>query len=973
MSYNSAPYGVGGAINMAGNSVPYGFFTSSLVISSSSEMNSNTAGLAGGAFATSCGLDMLHVTDNGSMSKPDYHISFNSAPVGAGGAVYMAGLNIADGFKTSLSISNGSQVDGNSAGSNGGAFATNRGISLFSTADFSSISGNTAAAGNGGAVYALQAIGHVMVTTGSNVSHNSAQIDGGAVCVAADDGVYNYEASSSILTVIGESSIYDNTAGGDGGAFYMGAGMAALAVDEGSSISYNTAAAGNGGAVHAQACGVFYISNNSQMSYNEGGDGGAVFMASGKPQMQLPGLAEFMLAGASIVNHNTARGRGGAFYVQAYSIGNFSVVEGSSMSFNVAQHGGALFIQSMFGRLIIRDSLIIGNVASTGSGGFLSHEVSGASTQESSDVGRCPSDGPFLLDIERFNVSSNTALIDGGALALSANNVMVVGSYVAGQQRCTMLLVHITSSNLEHNQATNGAGGAISAIIATHGPSTARTLDQQPYLASLAIVISGSTLSNNLAQSAGAVSLRSVYNGSKETGSSTNVTACCGPEVGGAGGRLDFLDVNFAALPWPETSSCQLEVKGGTIIDGNRAVNGSGGGINLAGCAALIHGCLIFNNSALKGGGGLAYMDSGISAVGLCSEATTPASSFDQTLTTLGGGAMLLLINNSKLVDNILTVVDTVLDRNQATTQGGAVSMHLLSAYEVGNALLFSQKDSQGQHPSALIVHSNFTYNAAGTYGGSMHVQAACGGQLLVCNDTNFTNNTAALGGAISIFSMESSYDGMDGYTTCTTTAGLVLESASVLYNSAQSGGGLHLAQGASAIVTGTTFQENRAELLGGAIASVDCGLLTLTDSYITGCSAGLLGGGIYTDACMLIVVERSQFNRDRAAVGGGMYLSGTKDTLVHVAPVAILSHVNFSEDTAVSFYHASTNISTVSQVISQYLGHGGGMFINGHIGVAVSNNVVMYGNSASFGTVIASTQVSWISTPEWVCWVFTQ
>ncbi|PNH03448.1 hypothetical protein TSOC_010487 [Tetrabaena socialis] len=636
------------------------------------------------------------------------------------------------------------------------------------------------------------------------------------------------------------------------------------------------------------------------------------------------------------------------------------------------------------------------------------------STQDFSGVARCPSDSPFLLDIERSNVSLNTALIDGGALSISTNNVTVLlGSDAAGQQCSTMLLVHITSSNLEHNHAREGAGGAISAMITLPGPPTYPTAftpgtpGQQPYLAPLAIaiVISGSTLSNNVAQSAGAVSLQSIYNGSKEAAHRANMAAAvCGPEGGGAGSLLGFLDFEFAALLWPETSSCQLEMKGGTVIDGNRAVNGSGGSIMLAGCAARIHGCRISNNSATQGGGGLAYMDSGLSAAGPCSEATTPASAsnqarrtaldtalpvqwpwlviqdtqFDGNVAATGGGlhvdasmttvfvrncslsnntvageggGMLLLVDNSKLVDNIVVVVDTVFDRNQAKTRGGAVSLHL-------NALLLSQEDSQqGQQPSVVIVHSNCTDNIAGTDGGGVHVLAACGGQLLVCNDTTFINNTAAaVGGAISVCSMGSN-DSMVGNTICSTTAGLVLESAVLLYNFAQNGGGLHLAQGATAIVNGTMFQENKAGFVGGAIASVDCGLLTLTDSCITGCSAGLLGGGIYADACMLVLVERSQLKKNRAAIGGGVYLSGTNDTSGAVAPVAIFSHVNFSENAA-TLYHANTNVSMVRQVVSQYLGHGGGIFVNGHIGLAVSNNTVIYGNSASSGTVLASAQV---------------
>ncbi|PNH01773.1 putative outer membrane protein pmp6 [Tetrabaena socialis] len=147
MSFNSAPLGVGGAINMDGSTASDGFFTSSLVISNGSKMDRNIAGRAGGAFATTCGLNMLHVTDNSSMCNSSAvglvgqnnikggggavfvqqalnavvlaggsRISSNSARVGAGGAVYMAGSGTTNGFNISLSISSGSQMDAKFSG-----------------------------------------------------------------------------------------------------------------------------------------------------------------------------------------------------------------------------------------------------------------------------------------------------------------------------------------------------------------------------------------------------------------------------------------------------------------------------------------------------------------------------------------------------------------------------------------------------------------------------------------------------------------------------------------------------------------------------------------------------------------------------------------------------------------------------------------------------------------------------------------
>ncbi|PNH07590.1 hypothetical protein TSOC_005930 [Tetrabaena socialis] len=439
MSHNTAKSGGGGAVLVYGD-------TSSVSISEGSQMDGNIASTGGGAYFTFGDLDVLRVTGNSSLSNNSTigvaggavyvdqalgsivvasgsHMSYNSVP-GYGGAVYMAGSGVANGFNTSLSVSDvdgytfneyyddwlsplapnvsscipigartandlgrlcddtpgchsfnlfqqdsdnvpqtclkivtvtvplvqqqanymrrpcmgsyvreGSQMDGNIASTGGGAYFTFGDLDVLRVTGNSSLSNNSTIGVAGGAVYVDQALGSIVVASGSHMSYNSVPGYGGAVYMAGSGVANGFNTS---LSVSGGSQMNGNYAQEHGGALYTTWGMDVLSVANNSSVSNNTAR--SGGAVFAsQAIRHITVANGSSMSYNSvPGYGGAVYMAgSGVANGFNTSLS---VSGGSQMNGNYAQEHGGALYT-TWGMDVLSVANNSSVSNNTARSG----------------------------------------------------------------------------------------------------------------------------------------------------------------------------------------------------------------------------------------------------------------------------------------------------------------------------------------------------------------------------------------------------------------------------------------------------------------------------------------------------------------------------------------------------------------------------------------------------------------------------------------------------------
>ncbi|GLC36500.1 hypothetical protein PLESTM_000453600 [Pleodorina starrii] len=356
--------------------------------------------------------------------------------------------------------------------------------------------------------------------------------------------------------------------------------------------------------------------------------------------------------------------------------------------------------------------------------------------------------------------------------------------------------------------------------------------------------------------------------------------------------------------------------------------------------------------------------------------------------------------------------------RNRALVNGGGVSLtaggqkvltlleqskvNLNSASALGGGVFFNGTDGCKLRISNSVVNNNF----AQLEGGGAYTSTKCGAQLAVGNGSSWSGNSAGLnGGAIMASSRAdeaavpvngSSTNGSDAFSVSIISSSslcrqvsLDLSNTSLISNLAQKGGGVYASLGTAVVVNGTTMVNNTAWEFGGALAAINCSLLNVLNSSIAGNNAAFSGGGVFTDRCAIFIMESSKLVQNGASTGGGVHIAGNRpddiikrrrlqaaDTGVSSAsaatelvnsPVAILSQIRLADNQASVGFHqqlevlvssASNPSNTHANEYQPYGGHGGALFVSGHVGVAVSGSSAGPGNTANVGTVLASTQV---------------
>ncbi|GIL61377.1 hypothetical protein Vafri_15845 [Volvox africanus] len=307
------------------------------------------------------------------------------------------------------------------------------------------------------------------------------------------------------------------------------------------------------------------------------------------------------------------------------------------------------------------------------------------------------------------------------------------------------------------------------------------------------------------------------------------------------------------------------------------------------------------------------------------------------------------------------------------------------------------------------ISNCSVSNNTAQMEGGGAYSLTKCGGQLLVRNGSLWTNNSAGLyGGAITVFSAADCITDSNSTPNVSESgtmvplscgqASLCVSESRITSNTAQEGGGIYGHPETSIIIVETALVNNNVSRSGGAIAVVNCNLLNLFNCSINNNNAAFAGGGIFTDKCAIFVMEHGELTQNRASTGGGIHIvgnivpavdsdgnnntmgqrrsmqslskvdtntSGNVDNPVAILSRVILDHNKASADfgqiitdgAASSETTRSSSTAAVSNFQS-YPGHGGAIFVIGHVGVAVSNSIAGPGNSADVGTVVATTQV---------------
>jgi CSLREA domain-containing protein len=448
------------------------------------------------------------------------------------------------------------------------------------------------------------------------------------------------------------------------------------------------------------------------------------------------------------------------------SAGQDTITFGSALT-----TGGPATIRLTDGELVIRDSVSIVGLGAD----QLTIDASGNdSTPETKNA-----DGSRVLYVSDQN---KLTLLDVSlrGMTLTGGDANGSGGAVSSSENLT-----IVESVITGNAANPFLGGAIYSFNNSFGASSV----QPNTLTIIDSTISGNSTSGwggGIANREGTVTLRNSTVSDNSAGNS-------GGGIYNSGGSLTLENASVSvnsAMSGGGIFSIGLYAVTGLVtvtqstIDGNTALNGSGGGISNQGGRFTVVDSNIVNNSALDTGFG----DSG------------------------GGGIS---------SNGALTLSNTNVSNNAAGTGGGISAMGVVSITDSRIAANHARRFGGGgikQHGGQItVMNSSITGNtAAGDSGGGagMYLRDS----ITTIGRSSISNNSGTwVGGGIWLSSF--------GYT------GIIVDST-ISGNSGTTGGGLY-SVGADFSITGTTISGNSASVRGGGIAT--SGQLGLRYSTITG------------------------------------------------------------------------------------------------------------------------------------------
>jgi len=226
-----------------------------------------------------------------------------------------------------------------------------------------------------------------------------------------------------------------------------------------------------------------------------------------------------------------------------------------------------------------------------------------------------------------------------------------------------------------------------------------------------------------------------------------------------------------------------------------------------------------------------------------------------------------------------LTLVDAVLEANEAYQDGGAVlssgfttlqGTHFLGNISGQSGAGLHLDDLSGSDSSLDITDCHFEGNSAGDDGGGVYADID-----VTVTDSTFTANLAVgSGGGLDTHDLTLSGSTLSANVSEGSGGGLYasdLDSRDSLItdNTAFYGGGLHAS---NATLTSTTVSGNSSSSTGAGIRFGDS--LALVDSSVTGNIGGYNGGGVYSTDLDLLTLANSVIENNHAEQGAGLYVS---------------------------------------------------------------------------------------------------
>ncbi|KAG2445388.1 hypothetical protein HXX76_000010 [Chlamydomonas incerta] len=540
----------------------------------------------------------------------------------------------------------------------------------------SSFTANTAV-GTGGALLIMAC---PLAVTNTLFQQNQAGASGGAIRAVHRRSSNTPISALPELSLTGCQLAGNLATGGDGGGV-MGTGVRVRMAHM--NVTGNRAPSGRGGACCVLNNAYLNISS-SVFSLNSALDGGAVGAS-------LTGLVEVRAAGFI---GNSATRRGGAMSIAECDC--VTVARNSRFDSNSAMHGGALHAQpgpwpaasSSSMSVLLQGETCLGSVVSAADYGPAAAAPAAAAVVEAN----------VTVVVAGVSAVGNVAKLHGGVV------------YIDGGNTSALLLQGLEAAN---NSAVFGHGGVAGVV---HDPNVHLEMQAQ---ASFRVVLVDCTLWGNTAPSGIGGALAMLGDATNSPGNISllqqamlfNTTvrgnrALSGGALGLSGRtsllvRQSRLEANNASQDGGAIMGAEcveLQLSDATVLSGNSALRGRGGGLYSNGCDAVLVGDSTLSSNTAESAGAMFVSGSGVAAGG------GATSSGDTVAAASAAAAAVLVVIGTQISNN------SAHGSSQGTTVGGNGGGMWVTgpvAALVANCTLTG--NTAAAHGGALIVDTNST------------------------------------------------------------------------------------------------------------------------------------------------------------------------------------------------------------------------------------------------------------------------
>src|SRR5579859_5215676 len=308
-----------------------------------------------------------------------------------------------------------------------------------------------------------------------------------------------------------------------------------------------------------------------------------------------------------------------------------------------------------------------------------------------------------------------------------------------------------------------------------------------------------------------------------------------------------------------------------TSVINSKAPSGDGGGVYASSSLALFSSNILSNTSLDLGGG--------VMALGNVTAVDSSLQGNKCTQVACQGGGLVAETN--------LTLTNSLVMSNTSASHGGGAAV-VGSMTAIGSTFLGNKCTEASCQGGGLVVYGGLTLdnsffagNLSGAYGGG----ATVGGQAAATGGTFHDNQCTAaacqggglaVGGSLALTSTIFARNASIGDGGAVLALGAATVTGSGFHDNDCTGAaclGAGLYAGGPAVVTRSSFQEDRATGWGGALAITGTAQLTLANTTLDNNSAMISGGGLYAGGASQANLYNVTVTNNQAASGGGLFV----------------------------------------------------------------------------------------------------